>query len=352
MKNFLSTNNQFNQRKGLKIVVSLIVVVLLVTAGLAYMGRRYYEQNLKPVSNSQTATIITVEEGSTVHDIAVNLKENGLIRNNRVFEQYVRNKNLQDKLQAGTYSLRPSQSVGEIVDILTKGHILKNLFTILPAQRLDQIKSAMINAGFDAKEVEKAFDPAQYVGHPALVDKPEGASLEGYLYPESFQKTAETTPQTIIRQSLDEMQKHLTPELRAAFVSQGLTVHQGVTLASIVEQEVSNNSDRAQAAQVFLKRLSQNMPLGSDVTAFYGSFVAGKAPSLTYDSSYNTHLYAGLPPGPISNVSESSLQAVAHPAATDWLYFVSGDDGKTYFSHTIEEHEALTKQYCKKLCNQ
>jgi UPF0755 protein len=333
-----------------KLTISL-VVFLVVIVGMVAVVRRYYDENVKAVSSSQKAVTVAIPSGSTVHEIAVLLKQKGLIRNVRVFEQYVRNKNQQNQLQAGTYSLRPSQNVAEIVDILTNGHILKNLFTILPAQRLDQIKSAMINSGFNASAVEAAFNPEKYKGNPALVDKPVGASLEGYLYPESFQKTSNTTPEDIIRLSLDQMQLHLTPELRAAFVAQGLTTYQGVTLASIVEQEVSTGPDRPQVAQVFLKRFRENMMLGSDVTAFYGSTMAGVVPSVNYDSPYNTRIHTGLPPGPISNVSESSLQAVAYPATTDWLYFVSGDDGKTYFSHTLEEHDALTKQYCKKLCN-
>jgi UPF0755 protein len=198
--------------------------------------------------------------------------------------------------------------------------------------------------------VDKALYPAQYADHPALADKPTNASLEGYLYPDSYQKTADTKPETIIRASLDEMQKHLTPELRAAMSKQGLTVHEGVVLASIVEQEVSKKADKPTVAQVFLLRLKKGMPLGSDVTAFYGSIKAGQAPSVSYDSPYNTRLHPGLPPGPISNVSQASLEAVANPAGSDYLYFVAGDDGNTYFSHTNEEHEALTKQYCKKLC--
>jgi UPF0755 protein len=148
------------------------------------------------------------------------------------------------------------------------------------------------------------------------------------------------------------MQDHLTPDVRGAFAKQGLSTYQGVILASIVEQEVTRTDDRAQAAQVFLKRLSQNMMLGSDVTAFYGAVLAGKTPTVSYDSPYNTRLHTGLPPTPISNVSESSLQAVAHPATTDWLYFVAGDDGVTHFSRTLEEHEALTRQYCTRLCAQ
>jgi len=91
--------------------------------------------------------------------------------------------------------------------------------------------------------------------------------------------------------------------------------------------------------------------LGSDVTAFYGAFIDGEEPSVFHDSPYNTRLYEGFPPGPISNVSEVSLQAVANPSKTDYLYFVAGDDGKTYFSRTNEEHEALTEQHCKTLCS-
>ncbi len=327
------------------------VVVLVGVGGAVVAVRQFYQRNLQAVSNSQTAVTVTIPTGSTVDDIATILKDNDLIRNKRVFSQYVRSKNVQDQLQAGTYSLRPSQDVAEITEILTGGNIVKNLFTILPGQRLDQIKSAMINAGFDATEVEAAFDPALYAGHPALVDKPAGASLEGYLYPESFQKTAETKPQTIIEQSLDEMAAHLTPGLRAAFVAQGLTVYEGITLASMIEQEVGKPQDRPVVSQVFLRRLRENINLASDATAPYGAVLAGERPSLTYDSPYNTYKYPGLPPGPISNVSESSLLAAANPAATDWLFFVSGDDGTTHFSRTLEEHEALTQQYCKKLCN-
>lgn len=340
-----------HRKRWLLAIAGITVLVVLGVITTVLLVRAYYQRNLQPVSSSQTAVTVTIPSGSTVDDIAEILKGNGLIRNKTVFAQYVRGKKVQNQLQAGTYSLRPSQSVTEITDILTGGNIVKNLFTILPGQRLDQVKSAMINAGFDASEVEAAFNPELYTDHPALVDKPAGASLEGYLYPESFQKTAETKPETIIRQSLDEMQTHLTPELRAALVAQGLTVHQGVTLASMVEREVANPDDRSQVAQVFLHRLRQGIALGSDVTAPYGATLDGQEPSLTYDSPYNTYLRTGLPPGPISNSSQVALWAVAFPASTDWLYFVAGDDGKTYFSHTLEEHEALTKQHCKKLCN-
>lgn len=335
----------------IKLLVGLFVLVALGLGAAVVVARNYYNRNLQPVSSSQTAVTITIPNGSTLRQISDILEQNKLIRNQRVFEQYVRNRQVADKLQAGTYSLRPNQSASEIVDVLTQGHVLKNLFTIIPGERIDQIKSGMINAGFAAPEVEDAFNPALYKDHPALVDKPAGASLEGYLYPESFQKITSTRPSTIIGQALDEMQARLTPELRASFVAQGLTAHQGVTLASIVEREVSNPGDRPVVAQVFLRRLKEGKKLESDATASYGAILANRPPAPNFDSAYNTYLHGGLPPGPISNTSAVSLQAVAHPAATDWLYFVSGDDGKTYFSHTLEEHQNLTKQHCKKLCS-
>jgi UPF0755 protein len=117
-----------------------------------------------------------------------------------------------------------------------------------------------------------------------------------------------------------------------------------------VIQEVNKPSDQAQAAQVFLYRLKHNSGLGSDVTTRYGAILAGRPPSLTYDSPYNTHIHQGLPPTPISTVSLSSLGAAAHPAGTNWQFFVTGDNGTTYFSTNLQDHQALTAKYCHKLC--
>ena len=315
------------------------------------MVRHVYDDNLKPVNASQRVQDVTIPVGATAHDIAVSLKKAGVIRATWAFEWYVRNHDLRDKLQAGAYEFRPSQSVEDIANTLSQGKITTNLITILPDQRIGQIRQSLINYGFSASDVDAALDPSLYADHPALADKPSGASLEGYLYPDSFQKTSQTKPETIIRASLDQMQKHLTPEVREAFTKQGLTVQQGVTLASIVEREVSKPEDRTIVAQVFLSRLRQGMRLQSDVTAYYGAIKDGQSPSVTYNSPYNTHYIDGLPPGPISNVTDSSLQAVAHPATTDYLFFVSGDDGNTYFAHTLAEHQANVDAHCKKLCS-
>jgi UPF0755 protein len=336
----------------LKRVLTLVggLAVLLVLATLAVW--HFYHLNLRPVSSNGSPQTVTVDSGATPAQIADKLHNQGIIRNAWTFEAYVRHEGVGADLQAGTYSLSPTQDVPGIVAQLTHGKVSTKLVTILPGQRMDQIKQALLNDGFSEADVTAALAPANYEGNAALVDKPVGNSLEGYLYPDSFQRSSGTKATTIIQESIAEMQSHLTPDIRAAFAREGLSTYQGVILASVVEQEVSNPSDRAQAAQVFLKRLSVGMPLGSDVTAMYGSRLAGKGTSLTYDTPYNTLIHTGLPPTPISNVDDNALQAVAHPANTDWLFFVAGDDGVTHFSHTLQEHQALTQQYCHKLCAQ
>lgn len=327
---------------GIFLAIAILVAVVII--------RQVYSQNLKPVSASQHNVLLNVKEGASVNEIAQDLEKAGLVRTAWAFEWYVRNNNVRDRLQAGTYYLKPNQGVKGIVEVMTQGKIAANLFTILPGQRLDQIRNALINnGGFSAEAVDAALKPDNYPDHPALTDKPTGASLEGYLYPESFHKTGETTPEQLIKLSLDEMHKHLTPQIREAFVKRGFTVHEGVTLASVVEQEVSG-ADRKTVSQVFQLRLKNGMPMQSDVTAFYGALKAGQPPSVDFDSEYNTYLHPGLPRGPISNISAESLEAVAFPSDTDFLYFVSGDDGKTYFSHTVEQHDQLVADKCKKLC--
>lgn len=347
LKPFIS-RGKINRRY---LIMTITTIVVLLIAGVALI-RKTYTDNLRPVSTESRTQVVTIRPGSSTSEIADALYARRVIRSNWAFEWYVRNHQVREELKAGTYIVNEAQSVPEIVEMIVQGRVASDLVTILPGKRLAQIREGLIQSGFKNEDVDAALNPALYAGHPALTDKPADASLEGYLYPESFHKADGTTPQEIIKLSLDEMQLRLTPDLRQAISRQGLTVHQAVTLASIVEQEVSNEADRAQASQVFLKRYRSDITLGSDPTAFYGALLDGKEPSVNYDSPYNTRIYKGLPPGPIGNVTQGSLQAVAFPAQTDWLFFVSGDDGKTHFSKTLQEHEELTKKYCTKLCNQ
>lgn len=342
-------NLKKRKRHALKTWILLAAATIILFVGGVWTLHAWYNHNLSPVSTSHKTVFFTVNSGDSKHTIALNLKKAGLIRNTGAFETYLRGNEVRI-LQAGTYILTPSMDTKQIVHALAVGDVAKNLLTILPGKRLDQIKQTFVKAGYSQTEVDKAFDPTQYADEPALDSLPFGSSLEGYLYPDSFQKLTNTPAQTIVRESLQEMKSHLTEDIQAGFVKQGLNVFQGITLASIVAQESGDSASQPTIAQVFLLRLKQGMPLQSDVTAFYASDMAGQPRDTNIVSSYNTYKQAGLPPGPISNITASALHAVAHPSNTDYLYFIAGDNGDMHFSHTQEEHQAAIDQFCVKLC--
>jgi UPF0755 protein len=331
----------------------LIFVLVIIFVGGSIVARIVFNKELKPYSNSQQTQIFTVGEGSSLKQIANQLESQHLIRSSWALQLYVHSKELANKLQAGTYDFSPSEQISQIVNTMVDGQVTSRLVTILPGVRIDQVQADLINDGFSPASVESALNPANYSGIPVLAFKPASVNtLEGLLWPDSFKKEATTAPSVIIRESLTEMGQYLTPQVQAEFASEGLTTYQGLTLASIIQQEVSKPSDEAQVAQVFLTRLKTNMMLGSDVTANYGAIEAGQSPSLSYDSPYNTLLHTGLPPGPISTISLNALQAATHPANTNWVYFVTGDDGTTYFSTTLAQQQANTAKYCNKLCSE
>jgi UPF0755 protein len=341
-----------------KFLIALLLVAAVIGASALFVVRRIYTENLRAVTPGvHTQVVVAIPSGSSLNEIAQILKTKNVIRADWAFKQYVRSHELGDKLKAGTYRLYSDETTATIANDLVAGKVAVDLFTILPGQRIDQVRKAFIDAGFKEADVDKALDANSYTGHAALVDKPSGAGLEGYLYPDSFQRTADTSPSTIVTQSLDEMASYLTADLRSAYAAQNLSTYQAITLASIVEREVASQEDRATAAQVFLTRIKQGMRLQSDVTVIYGMALAGEDTSIvdtSFASPYNTFLHDGVPVGPISNVTKSGLQAVAHPSPTDYLYFVAGDGsdyGKTYFSKTIAEHNAAVAAHCKS-CSQ
>lgn len=348
-KHYVHSEYTKRRLRLLYIIIAAIVVLLLV--GVEVL-RYEYNNNIKPLSANTNPIEVTIKSGSSLPQIASTLKNAYIIRSDWAFEWYVRNDGYASQyIEAGTYDFRQSQSVASIVLELTNGVQASNLVTILPGQRIDQIETSLIRDGFSKQSVINALQISNYVNKYSMLQyAPSNATLEGFLYPDSFDRDSTTTVGAIINESLAEMQSKLTPAIVAGFAKNGLNVYQGIIIASIVEQEVGQPSVQPTVAQVFISRYKLGMPLGSDVTAYYGSIVAGLAPSLTYNSPYNTLINTGLPPGPISNVSESALEAVANPSNTNYLYFVAGDNGTTYFSTTLAEHNAQTAEYCTKLC--
>jgi UPF0755 protein len=279
------------------------------------------------------------------------LQQAGLIRSPSAFETYVTVNNFRGKLQAGTYQFSPVMSVYAIVEKMVKGDVAKDLLTVLPGKRLDQLKQTFREAGYSSTEVEEAFKPTSYIEHPALVGLPKGASLEGYIYPDSFQKRTDTPASTIVRQSLDEMSKHLTAEVVSGIKARGLSLFEGITLASIVLKETDNPKDQPIVAQVLLTRLASGIALQADATAYYASDVTGQPRSLSINSPYNTYQHSGLPPGPISNVTKEALRAVAYPSSTSYVYYFTGADCKMHYSFTLRQHEAAIDKYGVKACS-
>lgn len=321
------------------IILSIVIIASGLYAALVYEA--------KPVSSSTTQQLFMVKSGDSITLIANNLKKQYLIRNSFVLKIYAYNSHL----QAGTYSLSPNLSTQEIVDRITKGKVATKLVTILPGMRLDQIRAGLIESGYSPVSVDQALSINQYSDLKVISYLPDGVtSLEGLLWPDSYQVSINSDASSLVRAALMETDLYLSEGVRSDFNNEGLTVYSSLILASIIVKEVSNPSDQAQAAQVFLSRLKLGMQLGSDVTALYGAITTGHGSILTYDSPYNTLIHTGLPPTPISTLTASALTAVTRPANTSWLYFVAGDNGTTYFSTNLKDHQALTAKYCKILC--
>jgi len=310
----------------------------------------WYTTALQPVvSDSAEKARIQIIQGSSPSDIGNMLEEKKIIRSHIAFDLYTRFTGTQAQLQAGVYSLAPSESTQEIVTHLVSGNTDEFSITFLPGATLAENRTVLIRAGYSAAEVDEALDKTY--DHPLLAGKPTSSDLEGYIYGETYSFASNATVDQILVRTFDEFYKAIQDDnLLAGFENQGLDLYEAITLASIIQREVPHASDQKQVAQVFLGRLAAGMELGSDVTYQYAAKKLGVTPSPSLDSPYNTRRYPGLPPGPIASPGETALEAVAAPATGDYVFFLSGDDDITYFGRTVEEHEANIRDHCKIKC--
>lgn len=327
------------------------VLVVLILCGLALVWWCSY--SLSPVDTANTArTKVTIATGMNVNQIASLLQRQGLIRNQVIFRLYTEVTHTKDHLQAGVYRLSPSESTQRIVSDLVAGKVEAFDITISPGLRLDQIKQQLQKAGFEAADIDKAYRVPYDTS--LFASKPDGTTLEGYIFPDTYKIDGSSTVQSLLTRTFDQFEAKLSKsDVPRLLTDQGLTLYQAVTLASIIEKETSNEAEQKQVAQVLLLRLKIGKPLQSDTTFIYAAQLLHiSPPTSSIDSPYNTYKYPGLPPGPIANFNFAALDAVVHPATGDYLYFVAGDDGVMHFSHTIEEHDKNVSLYCHKLCTQ
>jgi UPF0755 protein len=244
-----------------------------------------------------------------------------------------------DSIKAGVYEFSKPISAADVLEKLIRGDVI--------------LKSVTIREGLDRFAVARLF-AAEGLGKAAEWDKatadadsihdiaPEATSLEGYLFPDTYKLSPGTPVHTIVAEMVTNFRKHFSGEM--AFITTGLSVHQTVTLASIVESEAQRPEERPLVASVYLNRLRRHMLLGADPTVIYALKLAHRwdgnihKADLQIDSPYNTYRFPHLPPGPIANPGLASLRAAAAPAQSPFLYFVARHDGSHAFATTIEEH--------------
>ncbi len=328
--------------------IFIIVLVLVVAGGI--LGALYFWNQISwPVSDDETTTLFTVSEGEGVNTISQALYDDGLIRSMFWFETYIWFDRSESGFIAGNYVLSPSMSTREIVRLLTSGDTTpERTITTIEGWTITDIAAYLSETGIVNKDefIEKASVTDSRtiipdVVYAFLADKPANQGLEGFLFPDTYRIYDTATPEQIIKKMLDNFDDKFTEDMYAAALERGMSVYDIVTLASIIEKEVRTDEDRRIAAGIFYDRMAQGVALQSDATVNY---VTGKqalqptASDLAADSPYNTYKYKGLPPGPISNPSLSSIMAALHPEQTEYFYFLTKPDGSTVFSKTYEEH--------------
>ena len=349
-------NRQRNRKK--RLIVRICAIVVAVIVGICFAAWLWYSVQLSPLtSDKQKLVAVTIESGSTPSQIGQLLQDKSIIRSSLAFDINTRLSDTRGQLQAGTYRLSSGESTPAIIEHLVSGKVDEFNITFLPGATLKQDRQVLSDAGFAKSEIDTAL--SKTYNSPLFSSKPAGSDLEGYIYGQTYRFNGGDTAEVVLRRTFDEFAKVVEANnLEAGFKLQGLTLYQGITLASIIQREVGMphnssepSSDQKQVAQVFYSRLSIGMMLGSDVTYQYAADKLGVARDVNLDSPYNTRRYTGLPPGPIASPGLTALKAVAAPATGDYLFFLSGDDGITYFARTDAEHQANIKNHCAVKCS-
>lgn len=284
----------------------------------------------------------TVQNGMTTADIANMLHKLRLVNTPESFRMAAKFKGLDSSLQAGEYEIISGMSNLDIVEILSKGEVHYEVFTVPEAFTINKIAAKLEKEGMGHaqafKDAAKKYTPYPYMetNNPDIIYK-----AEGFVYPATYYLVKGIDEKDILSMMVKEFNTRLTTKIREEIKGTNMTIKDVVNLAAMVEQEARVRSEMPLIAGVFLKRLSIGMPIQSDTTIQY-LFPEQKAEisiaDTRIDSPYNTYIYPGLPPGPIANPSMEAIEAVLHPVPTDFLYFVADKTGHHIFSKTYQEH--------------
>lgn len=343
--------------KLLKVFFGLVMVGVVVAIGVGIYF--FFELGARPSVKDDNIPF-RINRGETIADVANNLHDKNLIRNVFVFRVRARMLNADEKVQAGDFLLRRNMTVDEVLEGLSKARLNDREVTIVEGLRVEQIAAIYATKGWDKNKFIAAVRDEQW-DFGFLNDKPPGASVEGFLFPDTYKIPASFDEKQIVEMMLRRFGDQYNATLREK-ARGGPGIYKTVIVASMVEREAAKEDERPVIASVFYNRLVKNMPLQTDPTAQYARDTAlyqkdqanfnkwWQIPSkedTQIDSPYNTYKVNGLPPGPICNPGLAALQAATEPFSTDYLYFVAtGDKDRSHaFAKTFEEHQANIKKY-------
>jgi UPF0755 protein len=293
--------------------------------------------------------IVAIPPGATTRQIGELLTRAGLLRSPRALVVAARLRRAGARLRHGEYALAPTQGALEIVDVLIQGRGLLHRVTIPEGFTIRQIAEALAVAGVAQRErfIELATRGGRRFARASLAGLPTG-SLEGYLFPDTYHLPRSLDEEAVIGIMLDRFDAAVDTTLRDAARARGLTLHQLLTIASMVERETRRAEERPVIAGVIYNRLARGMRLEIDATVLYA---LGRhkdrvtLADLEVESPYNTYRREGLPPGPIASPGLAAIAAAARPAEVAYLYYVLKPDGSHHFSRTLAEHQAAVRRY-------
>jgi UPF0755 protein len=326
-------------------LIYFVIGVFFLIGVFLFVGFGYYIST--PAEKGGNEQVFLVRDGSTLNEVTGELESKRIITGKRLFLLWARLMGYSRSIKAGEYRLSSAMPPLKILETLSKGIVITHPVTIPEGFTIKQIGELLEEKGLVKNEEFLAI-----TGDPDVAKRYgiSGQSLEGYLYPDTYQFDRGLSPMSIV----EVMIKHfweVTGPLREKIEQSGMTIEEVITLASIVERETGRAEERPIIASVFLNRLKKRMRLETDPTVIYGikDFSGNlKKKHLTQRTPYNTYVIRGLPLGPIANPGKEAIEAVLFPAKTDYLYFVSKNDGSHYFSKTLTDHNKAVQKYQKK----
>ena len=329
------------QKKNIFLAVSFIFLLSL----FLFIGFAYYL--LSPLEKGGYNKDFLVRRGATLKDVAKGLEKNRIIKSSGIFELWARISGAGRSIKAGEYRLNPGMSPLKVLKILNRGLVITCRVTIPEGYTRKQIAEVLQKEGLVNRE--------EFISNTGSLDLAKryginAPNLEGYLYPDTYRFSKGMPVTSIIHVMVSRFWEMTTP-LSEKIEESRMTTNEVVTLASIVEKETGLDRERPLIASVFLNRLKKKMRMESDPTVIYGikEFNGNLTKKdLTAHTRYNTYVIRGLPPGPIANPGLASIKAVLYPAKSDYLYFVSRNDGSHCFSRKFSDHNRAVSTYQKK----